>query len=62
MRFIISLENREARTVFVELNSNGLINGQKIDVRAERSGVLRYKTVMRTQATIERWLAIRQIE
>jgi hypothetical protein len=57
-----SAEDRAVRTIFVELNCNGLIDEQNIDVKAVPSGVYRYQTVLGSRATIERWSAIQSTE
>jgi hypothetical protein len=57
-----SAEDRPVRTIFVGSNCDGLIDEQKIDVKAVPPGVYRYQTVLGSRATIERWSAIQSTE
>jgi hypothetical protein len=47
-------------TIFVTLNASGLIDGQSFDVKAERTEIFRYTTIVGAVATIEKWSQIQE--
>ena len=47
--------NANHKSIFLELTGPNLAQGQRYKVRAERSGVFKYTTVLGAPSTVERW-------
>jgi hypothetical protein len=48
------------KRIFIEMTGSNLAEGQKYNVRAERSGTFSYTTALGASSTIERWIPIEE--
>jgi hypothetical protein len=56
---LVRVLNDDRKSIFLELTGPDLAEDQRYKIRAERSGIFKYTTVLGAPKTVERWTSLR---